>query len=123
MLNRLTNKSDVDQGSLLQILRTLLTELLLQQKSPEDWLTYEEVAQEAKVSVDTIARLCAANKMRSAYIDTGCGSGRRFARRIQRRWLNEYMCRDIGLTDATNPQPACSRRRRRRPDVPDVFSD
>lgn len=112
--------SNTDPEVLLQAIQTLLTDGL-RQKSPEDWLTLEEVAQELKVSLDSIKRICATGKLRSAPVETGSGTGKRFARRIQRRWLNEYMCRDVGLTDAT-PPPTRSRRRRPRSNVPDYFS-
>ncbi|MBN1509897.1 MAG: helix-turn-helix domain-containing protein, partial [Sedimentisphaerales bacterium] len=62
-----------------------------QVKSPHDWLTIEEVAEELRLSRDSIERLVGSGQMKSAIIDTPRGKGQRTCFRIRREWIDEFM--------------------------------
>jgi excisionase family DNA binding protein len=60
-------------------------------KPIQDWLTIEEVAEELRLSRDSIERLVGSGQMKAAAIDTPRGKGRRSRFRIRREWIEEFM--------------------------------
>lgn len=84
-----------------------------QVKSPHDWLTIEEVAEELRLSRDSIERLVGSGQIKAAAIDTPRGKGRRSRFRIRREWINEFMqTRVRGSTPAARSMPHRQRRSR-----------
>ena len=60
-------------------------------RPPEVWLTVEEVAQELKLSRDTVERLIGSADLRAASIETPRGQGQKSRYRVRREWLDEFM--------------------------------
>ncbi len=84
-------------------------------KSPQDWLTLDEAADELRVSRDTVERLVASGQIRAVTIETPRSKGRRSLYRIQRTWIDDYMQTRVRPT--TPPvRPIPRRRRHSRPD-------
>ena len=98
------SKRDIETGESVRDLRNaaMITVRLLRliadrigqpapSKSPEDYLTPEQVSEEISMSVATVKRLCASGELKSAQIATGHGKGKRFTHRIKRQWLDDYL--------------------------------
>ena len=58
---------------------------------PREWLTIQEVADELRVSRDTIERLVLSGRLKATEINTGNGAGVRHRFRIRRDWINDYL--------------------------------
>jgi excisionase family DNA binding protein len=55
------------------------------------WLTIDEVAEELRLSRDTIERLVAAGKLRAAEVTTRAGRGARRRYRVRRDWIDAFL--------------------------------
>ena len=93
-----------------------------QVKSPHDWLTIEEVAEELRLSRDSIERLVGSGQMKAAAIDTPRGKGRRSRIRNRREWIDEFMQTRV-RPSAPPVRSMPHRRRRKRDSAPDFVGD
>ena len=73
----------------------------------DEWLTLDEVAEELRVSRDTIERMIAAGKLRAAEVSTSAGGGARRRYRVRRAWI------DASLAGLARPPEKTGRARRR----------
>lgn len=74
-----------------------------------EWLTIGEVAEELRLSRDTIERLIAAGRLRAAEVTTEAGRGARHRYRIRRDWIDAF------LADSVRPTQKPVRPNRRPP--------
>ena len=79
---------------------------------PPTWYTVEQAATYLNLSPDTIERLAACGKLKSAEVRTDRSKGRRSIRRFRRKWLNEFM---EATCPPPPPPPVDPETRRRRP--------
>ena len=80
-----------------------------QRTSTREWLTVQDVADELRVSRDTIERLVASGQLKAAELRTLAGLGRRRRYRIRREWVEEFL---VGSIPPQPPETGPSERRR-----------
>ena len=85
-------------------------------KSPQEWLTVKEVAEELKVSRDTIERIIASGKLQATAIETPKGRGKRGRYRVRRDWMEDFMMRQVRRRAPTS-NGRSRRCRRAKPDI------
>ncbi|NLX15226.1 MAG: helix-turn-helix domain-containing protein [Phycisphaerales bacterium] len=105
-LNKPTELRDV-----LEQIEEHLAALRAGRTSPQqEWLTVTEVADELKVSRDTIERLIGSGQMKAASIETPKGRGKRSRYRVRRDWMEDFM-----LSKANSAPTTPRQNHRRRP--------
>ena len=111
----MADKSPEQTGDLTRVLTQIEEHLAALRaehaRSPEDWLTVEEVAKALKLSRDTVERLIGSGQLKAAAIDTPRGRGRRSRHRIRRDWMDEFMQQRTAAK--TSPVPPATRHKRR----------
>jgi excisionase family DNA binding protein len=73
------------------------------------WLTIDEVAEELRLSRDTIERLIMAGKLRAVEVSTSAGRGARRRYRVRRDWIGAF------LSASVRPPQKPAREHRRPP--------
>ena len=73
------------------------------------WLTITEVADELRVSRETVERLIAAGRLHAAELTTQAGRGVRRRHRIRRAWMEAFL-----IESARSSQKSARKCRRRR---------
>jgi excisionase family DNA binding protein len=71
------------------------------------WLTIDEVAEELRLSRETVERLIAAGRLRAAELTTQAGRGVRRRHRIRRDWMEAF------LIESAQPSQKSARKCRR----------
>ena len=111
----MADKSPEQTGDLTRVLTQIEEHLAALRaehaRSPEDWLTVEEVAKALKLSRDTVERLIGSGQLRAAAIETPRGRGKRNRHRVRRDWMEEFMQKRI--TPRTSPVQTTTRYRKR----------
>ena len=112
--DNLNNATDVRE--LLEQIEEHLAALRAGRTSPEkEWLTITEVADELKVSRDTIERLIGSGQMKAASIETPKGRGKRSRYRVRRDWMEDFMLSKTKSEQRTPRQNHCRRPRLKLP--------
>ncbi len=89
---------------------------------PPTWLTAEQAASYLNLSPDTIERLAASGKLKSAEVRTDRSKGKRTIRRFRRKWLNDFMKASCPPPPPPPPPPVAPQTRRGpKPCVRDYF--
>lgn len=78
------------------------------------WLTVQEVANELRVSRDTVERLIGSGRLKAAELRTPSSRGQRHRYRIRREWVEEFLLRNVKQGEAAE-----HRSTRRRRDTPE----
>lgn len=98
-------------GEVLRLLRQIEEHLAAlrygARNAASTWLTIAEVAEELRLSRDTIERLIAAGKLRAAEVRTSAGRGARRRYRVRREWVDAF------LADSISPLQRSVRKARR----------
>lgn len=85
-----------------------------------EWLDPADVAEEIRVSSDTVKRLMDEGRLRYKCIRTRQGSGKRGLRRVKRAWLDEYMNKSEAAAVRPAVSPTPGRRKHRTTDLEEV---
>lgn len=87
------------QADMLQVLQQIEAHLaaLRHGAAPprQNWLTVEEVAQELRLSRDSIERLIAVGRLQAAEVTGVAGRGRRRRYRICREWIDDFLTNSV----------------------------
>lgn len=109
-------KNEKEVTELLARIEDHLATMRASSNSPRTWLTYQQVAGELQISIDSVHRLVA-HGLRATTIITKQG-GTRKIRRIKREWLDAYL-----EEHTTKPTLKPSPRRRSLPATHDYIGD
>lgn len=112
--------ANADVVSALERIEHLLNSIRIASvQPPREWLTIQEVADELRVSRDTIERLVLSGRLKATEISTGNGAGLRHRFRIRRDWINDFLTTGI-VDNALMTQP---RRKRQNKTGMDFIGD
>ncbi|TWT45869.1 Helix-turn-helix domain protein [Phycisphaerae bacterium RAS1] len=111
-MNQPTNTTP-SNGDLLHVLQQIechLAALRHGAAAPRpDWMTVEEVANELRLSRDSVERLIACGRLQAAEVTGVAGRGRRRRFRVRREWIDDFLKSSVkhhATTRTTRRSPA-----------------